>query len=175
MSFVKRPYENESLKNFFAITKEVGYLCEIKQNKYLGEILVRPQVEDFFDFQGIKAFRHSHWTYNHLHFSTQVPARIPYLVSEPVSFDNDFWKKTTMITVSEDVTIFDRFTELEYMFVDSLVNHTNISWDGYFHGEDDLIEGIKDQMKNLSTKFPIDQEKVWREVLTKNPSLLPYK
>lgn len=132
------------------------------------DFYTHPSWESFMEFLGIPYFLVRHGAYNALRLSTQVPARQHYLVKAEVPEILYKTKFFAIPAVPEDISIFDNFTPLEYMFVDSLARNNWIIFDGYFKTESDLFKGIFSRM----VQCKVDKKKILMQAVKENPDLI---
>lgn len=159
--YFKKDLTKEQLKGSIKISKDIVYFpYETRFGKSY------PQFWAFLNFTKEKIFTMSHYNFNALGLSTQVPAIVYYSAKSPFNLVYKGWNKF-YVYKQIDPKYFEIFSSLEYMFFDSLIDYQNIFSDAFFNNRENLLKGIR--------KRAIDQKVNWDLILTEalkvNPKL----
>jgi hypothetical protein len=141
---------------------------------YPKPTLFGPSVPSFpalLKFLGLQPYTQGFYNYNGLGFTTQVPARVTYLVPYDLEITYDYFK-TVYPTKVVTPEFLSNFTVLEYMVFDCLCIYPNLG-DGYFETARQLTHGMIQKFQQLKNQYPqdLDWPKILRLALAVNPKI----
>lgn len=172
--FYKKDFDSSKLpKGAVWITEDI--FCVPEESRF-GPIV--PNVEFFFQFLKIPFFVEGFVNYNSLGFTTQVPARINYLIPIDLTFKFSYWKKINLLKKA-DPELFKQFSQIEYSLYDCLINFENLG-DGYFNSMEAQAKYTVKLCKELKKTYQkdLDLDKLFTKAVAVNPKLndyFPYK
>lgn len=160
--FYKKSEVPENTKGLILISQDIVFVP--RETKFGFSF---PVFENLLIFLGVKNFLKSHAVFNLLGLSTQVPAKVVYLIDRPLPvLSYDF--KWRIIEVADDKSIFEKFSKEEYMFVEALSNYENIVYDeNVYRNRLSLIRGI---FKQIDSK-KMDVKKILTQAVKENPKI----
>lgn len=154
-----------STEGLMQVSREVFYSPRRTKFGTLG-----PNITDFLKFLNIPIYTKGAYNYNALNFSTQVPAKVTYLVPRDLEIVYPLFLKLYPLEVISNFEFITQFTPLEFMVYDCLVVYPNLG-DGYYETPESLDKGIRRKLQEWSTKHGdiFDQHKVLSLAIQKNP------
>lgn len=156
----------ESLNGTIEVSKTVVYFP--KPTLFGNSV---PSFPKLLKFLGLKPYTQGFYNYNSLGFTTQVPARVTYLVPYDLEITYKYFTKVYPTQVMNP-DFLNQFTVLEYMIFDCLCAYPMLG-DGYFKTTTDLKKGMIKRFQKLKIEFKedLDWPKVFRLALMVNPKI----